>query len=334
MKFNLLYPLLLVAVLGCLWIVYDLQGQSSNTFFGTAETESQSINMEYTALIERMYVRIGQQVKRGDTLAVVSRSELDRNSSDNSLEIVQLTTERNADKAILQRDRELLKASYATKQSELEAEIRVLETEKNLQADLRKAIGSTTTSTETSASNLKAQEIAGLKRTISENEKQLQEELKHVDAQIQTGESVYQAELKRLRKTSDFLDAERAHLVITSPVDGYVESVGAGPNEIVQEYRELLKINPRQPNKVIGFVHESVEIPLLPGDTVFLSSVSRPDVVFSALLSGSSSRMVELPFRLRKFTELKTWGRELYIQLPADNPFYIGEKILITVKLQ
>lgn len=334
MKFNLLYPLLLVALLGCLWIVFDLQGQSSNTFFGTAESESHSINMEYTALVERLFVRIGQQVKKGDTLAIVSRSELDRSTSDNIMEINQLRTEHKAQKSLLEKDRDLLKAQYATEQSELEADIKLLEAERNLQADLRKALGGSGAPGESPAANVKTQEIAGLRRTLLESEKQLQEELKHLDAQIQTGESLYQSELTRLRKTSDFLDVERARLVVISPVDGYVESVGPGPNEIVEEYRELLKINPRQPNKVIGFVHESVEMPLLPGDSVLLSSVSRPDKTYSALLSGTSSKMVELPFRLRKFTEVKTWGRELYILLPTDNPFYIGEKILITVKLQ
>lgn len=333
MKFNLLYPLLLVALLGCLWIVFDLQGQSGNTFFGTAETESQSINIEYTAVVERLYVRVGQQVKKGDTLAIVSRSELDRNLSDNSMEINQLRTEHNATKALLEKDRDLAKARSAAEQSELEADINLLETEKNLQGNLRKAIGGSVP-TEPAGANVKAQEIAGLRQTLAQNEKQLQEELRHIDYQIKTRESVYQAELKRLRKDFDFLDTERAQLVLISPVNGYVESIGPDPKEIVKEYEELLKINPRQPNKVIGFVHESVEMPLLPGDTVLLSSASRTNVVCSALLSSISSRMVELPFRLRKFTEMKTWGRELYIQLPADNPFYIGEKILITVKLQ
>jgi hypothetical protein len=33
--------------------------------------------------------------------------------------------------------------------------------------------------------------------------------------------------------------------------------------------------------------------------------------------------------RLRRYEEVKTWGREIYIQLPLGNDFYIGEKIMI-----
>ena len=96
-------------------------------------------------------------------------------------------------------------------------------------------------------------------------------------------------------------------------------------------FRELFRISPRNPDRVIGFLHESAEVPFQLGDTVTLASMGRIGVSSLAALHGVSPKLVELPFRLRKFTELRTWGREVYIQLPADNPFFIGEKILITV---
>jgi hypothetical protein len=44
---------------------------------------------------------------------------------------------------------------------------------------------------------------------------------------------------------------------------------------------------------------------------------------------GSNPKLTELPLRLRKFIELRTWGREVFIQLPEQNGFYISEKIAI-----
>jgi hypothetical protein len=120
--------------------------------------------------------------------------------------------------------------------------------------------------------------------------------------------------------------------VLLAPSDGYVQQVGATINELVPSFRELFRISPRKPDKVIGFLHESAEVPFQLGDTVLLSSMSRVEISSVAVLNGVSPKLVELPFRLRKFTELRTWGREVYIQLPVDNPFFIGEKILITVR--
>jgi hypothetical protein len=44
--------------------------------------------------------------------------------------------------------------------------------------------------------------------------------------------------------------------------------------------------------------------------------------------------MVELPIRLRKSAEIKSWGREVYVQLPPNNSFYIGEKIMLRLGRQ
>jgi hypothetical protein len=41
--------------------------------------------------------------------------------------------------------------------------------------------------------------------------------------------------------------------------------------------------------------------------------------------------MTELPLRLRKFIEMRSWGREVYIGLPPENRFYISEKITINL---
>jgi hypothetical protein len=43
---------------------------------------------------------------------------------------------------------------------------------------------------------------------------------------------------------------------------------------------------------------------------------------------------VELPTRLRKNPEIKAWGREIYIDLSVENPFFIGEKIRIELNPQ
>ena len=56
MKFNFLYIVWLLALIMCFVIVYKFAGQSQHTFFGTAESEGQILNYEYSVLVEKIYV--------------------------------------------------------------------------------------------------------------------------------------------------------------------------------------------------------------------------------------------------------------------------------------
>ena len=140
MKFNILYLLVPAALLGCYWIINDLQGQSVHTFFGTAETEPQTLNYEHAVLVQDLRVQTGNQVKMGDTLAVLYRSELDKTTIERLADINQVEVERKAKSTILDKDLDVLRARQAAKLSELQAQIRVLQTEDSIKIGLKKAI--------------------------------------------------------------------------------------------------------------------------------------------------------------------------------------------------
>ncbi len=334
MRFNLLYVLFVAALASCFWIVRQLQHQSINTFFGTAETEGRAVSLEYAVLIQRIYIQVGAQVQKGDTLAIAYRAELDRKTSENQLESSRLATERDAEAALLVKDRDLLVAAQAAHKSELEAQIKVIEAELAVQNNLRNAISDRPVSAAEGKLNVKQQEIAALREEIAQGAIKTREELRRIEAKAKVNTAVYGSQLRQTQGSQSFLDIEKSKLVLLAPADGYVQQVGAAANELVPSFRELFRISPQKPDKVIGFLHESAEIQFQLGDTVLLTSMSRVAMTSRAVLNGVSPKLVELPFRLRKFTELRTWGREVYIQLPADNPFFIGEKILITVNQQ
>jgi len=331
MKFNLIYLLVAAALAGCYYIVRHLQEQSIHTFFGTAETEGRAVNLEYDVMLQRVCVTAGAQVKKGDTLAIAYHTEMEQKMGENRLETARLAAERDAEAALLAQERERLLAEQSTRQSELQTQIKVLEAELAVQARLRAAVSERATTAADNGPNVKQQEITALREEVAQTEKQTREVLREVDAKIKANASVYAAQIRQTQGSQTFLDKEKTKLVLLAPTDGYVQQVGATAGELAPAFRELFRISPRNPDKIIGFLHESAEVPFQLGDTVLLSSMGRVAVSSRAVLHGVSPKLVELPFRLRKFTEVRTWGREVYIQLPADNPFFIGEKILITV---
>jgi multidrug resistance efflux pump len=327
MKINLLYLLLPAAILGCYWIVNDLQGQSVHTFFGTAETEPQTLNFEHAVLLQDVKVLTGDYVKKGDTLATLYRSELDKTTIEKLADINQLDVERNAKSETLNKDRDVLQAKLAAKLSELKAQIHILETEDSIKNSVKKAIYDNLPYD----NRLLREKIAALQSEMNQAEKQTQEQLNQLETQRQANQAIAQAKVAQVQKDLDFVKLERTKLVLVAPFDGYMEQVFVVKNSIVPAYKDLFKINAKKPNKIIGFIHENSEVPFQLGDSVSLSSSARLTVQTKGTIIGSNPKLVELPYRLRKFTELRAWGREVFIQIPDTNRFYIGEKIVVTL---
>ncbi len=120
-------------------------------------------------------------------------------------------------------------------------------------------------------------------------------------------------------------------MVILSPCNGIVENVFVLPKDIAPQYKELMRINSSEPNKVTGFIHESMAIPFRVGDSVTLTSVARPEIIQKGIIVGNGNNLVELPLRLRKIIEIRAWGREVYIKMKPGNGFFIDEKIMIQI---
>ena len=328
MKINLLYILIPAALFGCYWIAKDLQSQSTVSFFGTAETEPQTLNFEHAVLVQDIRVVSGNQVKKGDTLAIFYRSELDKTTVEKLADINQLEVEKNAKNETLNKDKDVLLARQTARIAELKAEIRVLQTEDSLQLALKKNIYNTENANRISS---KSEQIKVLQESILQLEKQTQEQIAQINSQRQANQVIAQAKLNQVQKDIDFVKLERNKLFLIAPMDGYVEQVNMGKNMLIPQYKDMIKINPKKPNKIIGFIHESTEVPFQLGDSVGISSASRPAILTKGTIVGSSPKLVELPLRLRKFVEVKAWGREIFIQMPDTNKFYIGEKIVISL---
>ena len=330
MKFNFLYIVWLVALIMCFVIVYKFAGQSQHTFFGTAESEGQILNYEYSVLVEKIYIQTGDQVKQGDTLAVFLRSDLDRTASDKNSEIKQYEVEKTTKSNTFQREIDVLRARRAGLVSELESQIKMINTEDGIQSALKEAISSGEKK-QSNSSNLKTEKINTLKESIKQLEHQIQQQIAQLNQQLNANASIYNAKVEQAEEQMSFIERDKAHLVLIAPIDGFVENVAAVSKEIAPQYKELIKLNPIYPNKIRGFMHESAEVHYVLGDTVKVSSTLRTNITTQGIIIGSSPQLVELPLRLRKFTTRSAWGREIYVRLLDNSNLFISEKVMITL---
>ncbi len=329
MKFNILYLLFPAALLGCIWIARDFQGQSTNSFFGIAETEPQTLNFDHDIAVQELRVKPGDLIKKGDTLAIFTRAELDKTEAEQRANITRTETERNAESAILEKEKELARLRLKAKISEINTQIRLLRTEDSLKTSYRKNIyGDLGAAPE---SKLVTEKITALQKEMANLERETTEELRLIDSKQAALRSIASVKTGLSQTEIQFLKAERGRLFLLAPIDGYIEEIFFGQHALVPAHRDLMKVNPRAPNRIVGFIHETVVVPFSIGQEVELSSTARPEIKTKGIIVGSNPKLTELPLRLRKFIEVRSWGRELFIRLPEDNPFFISEKITINL---
>lgn len=327
MKFNILFLLLPAAIAGCIWIAFDFQGQSVNTFFGIAETESQTLNFDRDIAVQDVRVKAGDFVKKGDTLAIFARADLDKTEAERRGDMARTATEQAAENTILEKEKELVQTRLQAKVREIGSQIGLLQTEDSLKTAYRKNIYADLTAA--SENKLVREKIATLQKEIADQQAQAREELRLLDARQTANRSIALAKTGQSQTEIGFVQTERGRLLLLAPIDGYVEEIFFGKNALLPAHRDLMKINPLMPNRIVGFIHEAADVPFYVGQTVELSSTTRPQIKSTGIIVGSNPKLTELPLRLRKFIELRTWGREVFIQLPEQNGFYISEKIAI-----
>lgn len=325
MKFNLLYVFWFIALLAFFKIAKNLQSQSTAQLFGIAETEGLMLKLDYRARLKKCYIIVGQKVKVGDTLmtfedASIEKRKLYENTASRQIVVEKVARDNSLDKELV-----LFKQTQQAQITELQGEINILKNEIEAQNNLKRAISNGAISD----NSLKQEEIRALQNAITQIELQTKAQENLYNAERINNSKISGSRTQEMRNSLRFIENEKEKLVLLAPFDGYIEAIFASENEVMTDFKDLIKINPKEPNKIIGFIHESIDVTYNLGDTLMLSSATRPGVTCRAQLVGVSHKLVELPFRLRKYEEIKAWGREIYIKLPPANEFLIGEKVMI-----
>jgi acetyl/propionyl-CoA carboxylase alpha subunit len=327
MKFNILYALWVLFFGLSIMLVYSFSNKAAIELFGAAETEGQVLSYEYPILVRQIKVHTGDAVHKGDTLLVAIRPDLDKQSVLKSGELQQDRAAKQASKEDIRNEIEKLTSEHQSKINNLKTDIQLLEAEEAAQSDLRQLV-----SNERNSRSLLLDKIQLLENTIRNEERRFRTQLRQLQAQDAAMAEVHDTKMQAVHQEMLFMKEAQSKLVLVAPMDGFIENVTVFENETTSQYKGLLKINPKMPDKVKGFLPEASEALYRMGDTVQLRSSTRPTVLHSGILVGAAPQLVELPLRLRKIQEIKAWGREVYIKLPPQNEFFIGEKVVITLR--
>jgi len=332
-RFNFIYLVFLVGVLFFIPITKKLVSHPEE-FYGIAENQIRSINLQYPVEIKEINVALGQKLDSGQLLARLYRTDLPIKINDINYEIRELQVRRwmdidrqQAEASRLEAKRVALSVTYDQKIAQLEtehaAQTKVLANLKTIDLESAKNSG---------IADIHLQRVQSIKNEKALTIKQLDIELSQISAQIEIAQAPIDLRIKKLEGELELIKKQEADLNIYAPQSGIVGQLDFLPGEKIEAYTIIMKIYGTHPDVVTTYIGDGRLAEIKLGDTLMVSSINQPEYQVPGVVLGLGTRIKELPERLRRIPELKAWGREVQLQIPLSNTFLQGEKVKVAMK--
>ncbi|MEP6647995.1 MAG: biotin/lipoyl-binding protein [Saprospiraceae bacterium] len=303
--------------------------RSSTSFFGVAENQETEINLEHEATVNTINVTEGQFVSKGTLLMEVSWSELEFKMSALNHEITELSSRDRINQEEIRGNLERYKALRADKVEDVQGRIRLLESENLLNQQLFAGLKSLPPAEEGESASVYQTKLKNLREELRLSIEPLDIEISNLEQESKIAHIPAQTEIGKLKNEITLYEKARDHLQIYAPSDGLVGTIHCRPGENIPGFNVLISFYEQNPNTVIAYLHESLSTQIKVGDSLNVTSTLHPDETYVGRVSGLGHRIVEIPERLRKLPEIKTYGREVLIEIPSSNNFLQKEKVML-----
>ncbi len=331
MQFNLFH--LTVPLVGvALFFLLRSNQEVEVSFFGFAESNETEINYNYPVVVDEISVTPGQAVEAGDVLIKISRIKAKETLEDQNFRIAELQAEEAIWRQKQQNELAELELNKATRLSEVATKIAQVEKELAFKKSLADGLSSITTPSETAYKPLeeKLEELQSDKNHI---EQTISLKIDGIQKELRVGNTPYRERVRRLNAEKVFDDSQKVQrITVTAPADGLIGNISCKAEEHIPSYRTLLSFYEPHSGIIKGYVHENLTLKVQIGDLFEIASLKDASIKYEGKVIGLGSRIVEIPTRLRKMPDLKTYGREVLVEITKDNSFLQKEKVSLRYK--
>ncbi len=330
--FNIIY--IIAILLGfLLYSLYVKVKSDAAFFYGFAENKETEINHNRDILIKKIHVTPGQKVKKGELLLTASNAILPSKISELELEKKVVVANISQDMNQIKYKLSELKIEKSNKLQETQAKINELNKEIELRKSLYEGLKSiknprkSLVTTKEVELNYLVQKLNTISNTYNQeiaNHEELLENIQHpskIKNRILDNKIAHYKELEN-------------QLSIYAPSDGIVGSIHCKEQENITAFRSLLDFYQVNPTLVKGFVHESLLLQVKVGNKLSITSSMHNEHNLIGTVIGLGTRIVEIPERLRKIADIKTYGREVLIEISPDNKFLQKEKVMVNTIIE
>jgi len=331
-KFNLIYIVAFIVFI-ILILSLTIKFDSSVTFYGFAENKETEISMEISVEVMRINVTTGQKVKKGTVLLNVISPNLPIKISNTEYKIEELQTKYNLWKSDLDWKISQYAIELNEKTSNIQSQIdhlnAQLEKNKILAQNLKSLNGNTDKGEIVNPVFIK---IDALKEELKFAREIITTQINNLKSERFSENNPLLSEINALEVQLEHLKDRKEDQIIVAPTDGLIGNVHCKEGEKIASFGTLITFYEESPTLVVGYIHEDLILKINIDDVIDIYSSSRTDIQNKGIVKTLGSRIVEIPPRLRKIKEIKTFGREIIIEIPPENPFLQKEKVILNLK--
>jgi len=327
-KFNILYLIVIVAAFS-IWRLANQYQNQAVIFYGFAENKETEINLEHAIQVNQIFVTTGQRVKKGTPLLEASHNKLPLKLNEIVYETEETKVERSLWEADIEASIDKLKARKAVKVSEINGQI--VQIEAKLAQNQALLNGLKSVDKDKSTSKATQAKLDALNKELKMAVLPLDVEIQRLQNKLNSQKNPYFVKLKKLASEQSFYEDKGRKLDIIAPSDGLIGNIHCKEAENITSFKTLITFYEENPTLVSGFVHEKMVVHVEVGDTISVSSSLHDKFECKGVVTGLGSRIVEIPERLRKHKDIRQYGREVLIKIPAENEFLQKEKVLLKI---
>lgn len=327
LPFNFLYWIFIpVLCYTCYFLIKNNFNNTVYEFYGYTENKETQLSMDFGAYVEKIHVLPGQYVKKGDILMELNKSSFDKEIGAIDKSIEEINEKKELNELELKTAIEKVKTESRKKIAQLQTEIKVEESKWQYDRDKIDPI-------------LK-NDKEPVRHPSHDKIEQLKKEIETEEGNTISLVIAYEGQLKKLKNATaeigklvlnkNYLVKEKDKLKILAPLDGLIGNINCKSGEYISSENTLISFYEQYPTAAIGFVHESLSLKVNIGDSLLLSSTLHPDQSIKGMITGKGHRIVEIPERMRKVPDYKTYGMEVYVSIDSKNNFLQKEMVRIS----
>ena len=315
-------------ILIALLLVINTQFFKGNTsFLGVSYSDAYTINSDRSATVISTHVKPGQTIDQGDTLISLHSPALELEIEKLKKELLLMESEIDEKEELLASELALLASEKKQQEQEFTSEIELLSQRLKLQQRLS-GIAS-------EGNRLDGNESNELQLQINALSDQLELSLQSIDIRIKDITQEHIFDVSQINARSELAVQEldwklRALETLTRVAQnsGVVERVFVKPQEQIDAFTPLLSINPKNPTSIVGYLVGQKDRNKQLGDSVIVWSSEQRQLSTTGTITGFGS-VVALPQILQNNSSITTFGLEVFIEIPENNPLPVGEKVII-----
>lgn len=324
MRVNGFYIFVFVLLGSMLFVTLKYFKGSGHASVGVTSSRDYRINSEKAALVKKVLVVPGQEVKEGQLLVELTSSELEMSLEKLVHKISVLKSDQQEKAKLADSKIALIKAEIGIKVEELNTDIAESESDLTLNQQI---VRSHNIKWDSTTVQPVSQKISALKKQRAKQEEASSIRISDILQESKTEQALISNQIGLLERELELLNEERRKLSKFASSSGVVGNVYVKEGEQVQSFTPLLSLISVHPTTVVGYlVGRKESLPV--GSSVTVKSFEKPRKETPGKIIGYGS-VVELPVILQKSTAVKAFGREVFIEIVPDNDFAAGEKVMI-----